>query len=72
MAAVVNARALIDAPRDRMAVVRLCAMRRSGAWGPHRAREKPPTLGRLVTVSGPCPSGRLDEVLARSQRVEHT
>lgn len=28
---------------------------------PHHAREKPPTWRGLVTVTGPCPSGRLDE-----------
>ena len=39
---------------------------------PHHARGKPPTRGRLVTVIGPRPSGRLDEVPARCQQGQYT
>ena len=39
---------------------------------PHHAREKPPTWRGLVTVTGPRPSGRLDEEgLARGQPFEY-
>ena len=38
---------------------------------PHHARGKPPTRGRLVTVTGPRPSGRLDEVPARCQQEQY-
>ena len=52
-------KALAMAPKRLLKVMRLRAW--DGHVGPHRARKTPPTRGRLVTVVGRRPSGRLDE-----------